>query len=139
MRSKTKLYFMLALIGVIVLALTFLFKNSLLDRRAAGMLCGLGSAMFALGLTKFTFSRSEEKNPKQMKQNEIEAKDERNIAIRYRAQALAGFALQWIAMGIAWISIMLDGPLWVTLSAVGAFCGKTILEFVLMGYYQRRM
>ncbi len=51
-------------------------------------------------------------NPRQMKQEEIEANDERNVAIRRRAQAVAGEVLQWSVMAAAWISIGFGAPLW---------------------------
>ena len=104
-----------------------------------GIICGLGSMMFGLGFARFYIGRFEEKNPEEMRQNEIETKDERNRAIRCRAQAASGLVLQWSVMAIAWIAILFDAPLWVTLLCVGIFCGKILLEVVLMGYYQRRM
>ena len=87
----------------------------------------------------FTFGRWEESKPEIMKQNEIEAKDERNPAIRYRAQALSGMILQWVVLIAAWVCILADGPIWVTLTAVGTFLAKNVLELVLIGYYQRKM
>lgn len=138
MRTKTKLYLISGICGVLILLLAIYLKNNL-SNQAENILYALGSTMFALGITKFIFSRYEEKNPHQMKQIEIEAKDERNTIIRYRAQAVAGLVLQWLAMGIAWVSIILDSSMWITLLGVGVFCGKTLLDFVLIEYYQRKM
>ena len=47
--------------------------------------------------------------------------------------------LQWLTMAAAWLCILMDGPLWFTLAAVGVFTGKTVLELGLMAYHQQRM
>ncbi len=138
MRVKTKLFLLLGVVGGIILVLALIFNRQLPDL-VQGCMSGIGSAMFGLGIAKYAFGRYEEKNPQQMRQDEIEAKDERNVAIRYRAQAVSGLVLQWMAIGIAWILILADGPLWITLTAVGIFVGKTVLDSVLMEYYQRKM
>ena len=83
--------------------------------------------------------RWEEKDPARMRQAAVEANDERNVAIRRRAQAVSGEALHWTVMAAAWLSIALDAPLWVTLGAVGVFAAKSILEWCLMARYQRQM
>lgn len=74
-----------------------------------------------------------------MHQATVEANDERNVAIRRRAQAVSGEVLQWAVMAAAWVSIGLGAPLWVTLAAVGVFLAKSILEIALMVRYQRQM
>ncbi len=74
-----------------------------------------------------------------MRQAEIEANDERNVAIRSRAQAVSGEVLQWGVMVAAWLFIGLGAPLWVTLAAVGVFLAKSVLELCLMARYQREM
>lgn len=74
-----------------------------------------------------------------MRQAEIEANDERNVAIRSRAQAVSGEVLQWGVMAAAWLSIGLGAMLWVTLAAVGVFLAKSVLELCLMARYQREM
>ena len=138
MRSKTKWALAMGICGILILLTAFALKG-ILPNKAGGILFGLGSMLAALGCVRFLLGRFEERNPGQARMNEIEAKDERNEAIRCRAQAGAGTVLQWAVMGIAWISILTDGPLWVTLAAVGAFGAKALLEFALAEYYRRRM
>ena len=79
------------------------------------------------------------KNPDLMKQNEIEEKDERNQLIRNKAQAISGEILHWLLMAGAWMCILSDTPIWVVLILVGAFLLKTIIDFILMAYYQHTM
>lgn len=138
MRKKTKWALALGICGMLILLCAILAKGSLPDK-VTGILCGLGSVAFALGMVHFLMGRFEERNPEQARLNEIEAKDERNEAICRRAKATAGTALQWALMGAAWISILADAPLWTTLAAVGLFGAKELLEFALMEYYRRRM
>lgn len=109
------------------------------ENAVGGMLMGVGSGLFAMGLANLLRLHRAEKNPRQMKQEEIEANDERNVAIRRRAQAVAGEVLQWSVMAAAWISIGFGAPLWVTLTAVGVFIAKSVLELCLMVRYQREM
>ena len=138
MRSKTKWALAMGICGILILLTAFALKG-ILPNKADGILFGLGSMLAALGCVRFLLGRFEERNPGQARMTEIEAKDERNEAIRCRAQAGAGTALQWAVMGIALISILTDGPLWVTLAMVGAFGAKALLEFALAEYYRRRM
>lgn len=133
-----KLWLIAVAVGLLALICDIVFKD-MLTKTAGGVLCGVGSGLMGIGMAKFAISRMEEKNPKQMKQNEIESKDERNVMIRHKAQALSGLVLQWCILAVAWVCIITDGPLWITLTALGVFLGKIFLEIGLMAYYQNRM
>lgn len=128
----------MVLCGILAIITAILWKESL-SNKVAGVLFGLGTMSAALGIVRFCICRFEEKYPSQKRKNEIEYHDERNLGIRLRAQASAGQALQWAVIGIAWIAVFLDGPLWVTLAATGVFCGKVVLEMLLTAYYNNRM
>lgn len=138
MRTKTKRYLLFAILGVVIMIGDIICKD-LLTKAAEGILCGIGSALVGLGIAQFTIGRMEEKHPEQMKQSEIESNDERNVMIRHRAQAVSGLALQWCILAVAWICILMDGPLWITLIATGVFLGKILVEIALMAYYQNKM
>ena len=138
MRTKTKIYLICAITGIVLMVISLLLGTAL-SKIFQTILTGLGSGAFGVGTALFTFSRWEERQPEIMKQNEIEAMDERNLAIRYRAQALSGIVLQWIVIAAAWACILVDGPIWVTLTAVGIFIAKIGLELILTEYYQRKM
>lgn len=138
MRSRTKLWLILGAAGLLVLIGDIVFKDTLTET-AEGVLSGIGSALMGVSVAKFAIGRMEEKHPKQMKQNQIESKDERNVMIRHKAQALSGLLLQWCVLAAAWVCIIIDGPLWITLTALGVFLGKVFLEIALMAYYQNKM
>lgn len=138
MRTKTKGYLALGVGGILAL-LAAIACGGDLSRKVQGILLGLGSMGAAVGFARFFCGRFEEKHPEQRRKAEIEDRDERNLDIRFRSRAAAGQALQWAVMALAWVNILCDGALWITLSAVGIFCGKVVLEAVLTGYYGSRM
>lgn len=138
-RTKTKLYLALAIVGIVLALVAKLALNEFWNNAQSGAAIGIGAGMFGFGLSKYLFSRWEEKDPKFMKQNEIETKDERNQLIRSKAQAISGEVLHWLLMAGAWVAIFLGAPLWITLAFVGVFLLKTVLDFVFMAYYQRKM
>ena len=140
MKRKKQLYTHLMILGQCLLAPALLLHRSpLLSDSLGGMLMGAGSGLLAMGFANRLGLRQMEKDPAQMKKSEIEANDERNVAIRRRAKAVSGEVLQWSVIAAAWLSIGLGAPLWVTLAAVGVFILKSILELWLMTRYQREM
>ncbi|HBA49854.1 MAG TPA: hypothetical protein DCZ91_19085 [Lachnospiraceae bacterium] len=138
MRVKTKGYLALAGGGILLLLIAIVCEGDL-SRKVQGILLGLGSMGTAVGFARFFCGRFEERHPEQRRKAEIENRDERNRDIRFRSRAAAGQALQWAVMALAWVNILCDGALWITLSAVGIFCGKVVLEAALTGYYGSRM
>lgn len=139
MRRKQRLYMTLMVVGVcLLLAAVLVWKRSAPDR-IGGMLTGVGSGLLAMGFANWKMLRWTEKDPERMRRDEIEAGDERNVAIRRRAQAVSGEVLQWALIGAAWVSIGLGAPLWVTLAAVVVFVLKSALEVYLIVRYQREM
>lgn len=138
-RRKTKLYLALAIAGIALALVVKLALHGVWNDTQVGAAVGVGAGLFGFGLAKYLFSRWEEKDPELLKQNTIEAKDERNQLIRSKAQALSGEILHWLLMAGAWVAIFLDAPLWITLSFVGVFLLKTVLDLLLIFYYQRKM
>ena len=142
MNKKRTLYRTLLIVGLGLLALSLALMLLLGDRLpdpAGGAMIGVSSGLAAMGLANLLMLRQTERDPHLARQMEIEDRDERNTAIRRRAKAVSGEALQWAVMGAAWLSIALGAPLWVTLAAVGVFVGKSALEWCLMVRYQRLM
>ena len=95
--------------------------------------------MFTASAATLLTLRQERKNPAAARQNEISLKDERNIAMRNRAKALAGDVLQWAVLAAAWVAIGLGASLWIVLLAVGVFVAKSLLELYLLLQYQKTM
>lgn len=139
MKGKKRLYMVLMGVGLVLLLGAFLAWKLSAPDGFGGMLTGVGSGLLAMGFANWKMLRWAERDPVQMRRDEIAANDERTVAIRRRAQAVSGEVLQWGVMAAAWLSIGLGAPLWVTLAAVGIFLGKCVLELCLMVRYQREM
>ena len=137
--NKKKLGGILMITGTALLVLGLLLGDRALSDAMGGMLVGVGSGLMAMGVSQLLTARYDARHPQQARQSAIEQRDERNVAIRRRAQAAADEALQWAVMAAAWISVGLGAPLWLTLTAVGVFVAKSVLELALMVRYQREM
>ena len=139
MKKKSLFYAIVCIVGILLI----LLGAAVLDGRASdvvnGSMIGIGSALTSLGASRWKYYRLEEKDPTKWKQQEIDAKDERNIMIRNRAKAAAGEVLQWLVIVAAWIAIFMEAPVWVPLAAVGLFLFKTVLEVYLTARYQKQM
>ena len=138
MLKKKTVYIVIILTGMVLIALSFLFRAEDV-KTLSGVLIGIGSALLGSGIAKFWMKNYEEKNPDIAKENDIEFKDERNTLIRYRAKAKAGDIIQWFIMGIAYLLIIIDAPLWVILVTVGIFLLYNVLGIFYMGKYQKEM
>ena len=90
MKNKTKST-VLTVVGLLVLAAGLVtIKMYALGTQAAPYLCiGLGCGVFGQGLGELLTRRSEKGHPELARQREIEENDERNIALRDKAQAKA--------------------------------------------------
>lgn len=138
MLKKKTVYIVIILTGMVLIALSFLFRAEDV-KTLSGVLIGIGSALLGSGIAKLWMKNYEEKNPDIAKENDIEFKDERNTLIRYRAKAKAGDIIQWFIMGIAYLLIIIDAPLWVILVTVGIFLLYNVLGIFYMGKYQKEM
>lgn len=139
MKQKKLLYTLLLAVGLCLVAAALVLRRFDLADNLYGMLVGVGAGLAAMGAANCLMLRVEERDPKVMRQSQIETTDERNVAIRRRAQAVSGEVLQWTVLAAAWLSIGLGAPLWITLAAVGVFVAKSVLEGFLMNRYQREM
>lgn len=140
MKKKTGIYLVIGIVGIaLALSARLLLQDSLSDSQSGAMI-GIGAGLFGYGIAKWCVALWGAKNPDLMKINEIEEKDERNQLIRNKAQAISGEVLNWLLMAGAWVCVFFfDAPIWTVLTLVGAFLLKTILDFILMAYYQHKI
>lgn len=138
MKKKSLFFLIVGIIGIALIVLSLVLDGRVSDA-VDGTLMGVGAALTGAGFSVWRMYRWEKKDPAKWKQYVIESRDERNVTIRFRAQAIAGVVMQWMVLAAAWVAILFDAPLWVILAAVGVFLFKTILEMCLMGRFQKVM
>ena len=139
MKRTTLAYCLVMVLGVALVAMGLLdIRAQFLPTAVSEILAPLAGGAIGLGIAGLIGQSMIQSDPV-LQQREKVRNDERNTAIRRRAKAVSGEVLQWTVLGAAWLSIALGAPLWVTLTAVGVFAGKSVLEWCLMVRYQGQM
>ena len=95
--------------------------------------------VFGACIAKLYFINFEKKNPDIVKENEIEFKDERNVLILQRAKAKSADIMQWLTMLIAYLTILVNAPLWITLVIVGIFVLYNIIQIYYINKLNKEM
>ena len=139
MRKRSARFYWAAMALGLVLPAAALLLRDRFPGSWSGVLIGVGAGIFGAALSGLLMLRWERRDPALARQNEIAARDERTAAIRSRSKARAGDILQWCVMGLAWLSILADAPLWLTLAAVGLFLLYSILSLAFMIRLEREM
>ncbi len=138
MTSKKTLYIITLVLGLVLVGVSLFVSGEEL-KILSGVLIGIGAGLFGMSIAQLYMVRWEEKNPELTKQNQIELKDERNTLIRSKAKAQAGDITQWFIVGLAFITIIIEAPLWVTLVTIGVYLLYNILSLYLISRYQKEM
>jgi len=138
MLKKTSFYVICLIIGLCLFAISFILKDSDFSK-IAGIFIGVGAGLIGMSIANLYMKRIEKKDPNSTKQNEIDYRDERNTMIRDKAKAKAGDIIQWFIIGIAYILIIIDAPLWTILVTVAVFLLYNILGIYYMSKYQKEM
>ena len=133
---KKSMFYITALSISIIMIIGSLFVE--LDS-LSGLLLGTGAGVFGANIAKLYFINFAKKNPDIIKENEIEFKDERNVLIRQRAKAKSADIIQWLIMLIAYLTILVNTPLWVTLVIVGIFVLYNIIQIYYINKFNKEM
>lgn len=139
MKRTTIAYLLVAVLGVALGAAGLLNSQShALPLTVSRILAPLGGITFGLGVGGL-FGRSMIESDPVLRQREKERHDERNTAIRYRAEAWAGnVTAVLLALGGA-VSGYMDAPLWVTGALLGTAVFNVLLSGVFTLWLRRRM
>ncbi|MCL6459927.1 MAG: hypothetical protein K6T85_18180 [Gorillibacterium sp.] len=138
MLKKKWVYVSTLILGIILIGVSFLLDGEAL-KPLAGVCIGVGAGLIGMSFSNLIMKHLEQKRPQIARQNEIEFKDERNTLIRYRAKAKAADIVQWFIMGIAYLLILINAPLWLTLATVLVFALYHFIGFYFIGKYQKEM
>lgn len=138
MLKKKSFYIITLILGVCFIGASFFFKGEEV-KAVSGILIGVGAGLFGMSIANLIMKRLEQNKPEIIKQNEIEFKDERNTLIRNKSKAKAADITQWFIMGIAYLTILISTPIWVTLIVVAVFLIYHLLGVYFMNKYQKEM
>ncbi len=138
--SKAKKSYIQIIIGAVLLIAMAVYLQ-LPDPKSGivGVLLGVGVSFALSGSLSAIILKIESKSPAKMKQATIERKDERNISIRNRAKAKASDFSSWLLMVIAYLNILINGPMWLTMVSVGAFLLHYLLVLFFIEKYSKEM
>lgn len=138
MLKKKSFYITGIIIGICLVVIGVLLRGEEM-KALSGVALGIGAGAIGSCLVNLIMKRMEEKKPNIKKQNEIEYMDERNTVIRYRAKAKSVDIIQWFIVGIAYVTILIGAPLWVTAVTIGVYLLHNILTLLLINKYQKEM
>ena len=135
MRKKSTFYVMAITISVIMIILSqFVELNS-----HSGILLGTGAGVIGASIAKLYTINLEKKNPDMIKENEIELQDERNVLILQKAKAKSADITQWLIMLVAYLEILVNAPLWITLVTIGIFVLYNIIQIYYVNKFNKEM
>ncbi len=138
MLKKSYVYVIALVLGLVLIALSFLFTADA-QKPLSGVLIGIGGGLAGMSLSGLFMKRWEKKNPAAAEQSVIEQNDERSVMIRSRARAAAGMVTQFLVIAFAFVLILADAPLWQTLLVVGVYATYHVLYMLLTVRYQKQM
>lgn len=137
---------MIIIVFGVILALLVLIVSIFTDienirsaSRISTLIFGLAFALIGSGVGTLYKIKSIEKIPGRAKQIEIEYEDERNKFIRDKAKAQAGEISNWFVLLIAYICIIMNYSIWLTLFIFGVFLLKYIIEIVFIKKYNKEI
>lgn len=139
MKRTTIVYLLVTVLGVAVVAAGLLnVQSHFLPMAVSDVMAPLGGIVIGLGITGLWGQYLIQSDP-ELRQREKARNDERNTAIRYRAEAWAGNVITiLLALGGA-VSSYLDAPKWITWTLFGIAGFDLLLTWVLTLWLRRRM
>ncbi len=138
MFKKSFPYVITFIIGAAMIGTSLLIREEAL-KAVSGVLIGVGAGLMGMSISSLSNIHYLKRHPSAAKQAEIDMKDERNVLIRSRAKAAAADITRWFIIALAFIMILIDAPLWVTLCVIAVYTLYHILALCFMARYQKQM
>ncbi len=138
MKKKFSLGILQLLTGICLIILSFLLK-AIIAKPLGGVFIGIGGGLSGLGIIRLVTNHIESSNPAIKRAKEIENNDERNTMIRSCAKAKAGDITQWLIIAIAYVTILISAPLWVTSFVIAVYVIYNLIVIYLINKYQKEM
>ena len=127
-------------ITFLIVSITMMIGSLFVELNSiSGLLLGSGAGILGACISKLYFINFEKKNPEIIKKNKIEFKDERNVLIRQRAKAKSADITQWLIIAIAYLTIIVNAPLWITLITITIFLLYNIIQIYYINKFNKEM
>lgn len=130
--------FILGLTVLIVGLYLLLSKNIAVRGQVIGVIFGIGSGTFGVGLSSIIRRAHNNKDPKYFEKMDIELGDERNVLIRTKAEAKAGRLLHWmniiLCFSVTLMSAYMSIPSWIIIFIALSI---VIYPFVIIYYIKK--
>jgi hypothetical protein len=136
--KKTAFYIIFLVLGI-ALAVTGFFIQAEELKAVSGIMIGVGASLAGVNISNLILRRYQKKHPELERASRIEMQDERNQQIRWRSRARSADISQWFVIGLAYVMILLNMPLWLIGLTVGIFVLRFILEMYYIMRYQKEM
>ncbi|QWU16541.1 hypothetical protein SAMN04487895_107163 [Paenibacillus sophorae] len=128
----------LLVIGILLLA-SGLLEVGDMARNVSGLCIGVGSGLIGMSIANLIMIRYYAKHPAFKRQQEIEAGDERSIAINNLSKAKAFDVTINAMMLIPFVLILADSPLWLTLAVVAFYVFSYSIRYYYIVKYSKVM
>ncbi|MDD4239195.1 MAG: hypothetical protein PHT62_11685 [Desulfotomaculaceae bacterium] len=137
MLKKTSFYVLKILLGIGLIGTSFLFWAE--DKNISAVLIGIGLSLGGSSIFYLYIKYFQQKHPEIKKQLEIDYNDERNKIIQNRAKAKSADIIQWFIIGLAYVLLLFDYPLWLFGMTVGIFLLYYLISVYFVFKYQKEM
>ncbi|EHQ88495.1 hypothetical protein [Desulfosporosinus youngiae] len=137
MLKKTSFYVFKLLLGMGLIGASFLFWAEY--KNISAVLIGIGLSLVGSSLFYLYTKYFQQKHPEIKKQFEIDFNDERNKIIQNRAKAKSADIIQWFIIGLAYVMLLFDYPLWLFGITVGIFLSYYLISTYFAVKYQKEM
>ena len=127
---KNSFYIVFLIVGIALFSAGFLIQAEEW-KAVSGIMIGVGAGLSGANVSNLAMKRY----PKKV----IELQDERNQQIKWKSKASSADIIQWLILGLAYLMILLDLPLWLILVTIGVFIAKFVLEACFAHRYQKEM
>lgn len=137
MLKKTSLYVLKLLLGIGLTGASFWFWAE--NKNVSAVLIGIGLSLIGSSLFYLYIKYFQQKHPQIKKQLEIDWNDERNKMIQNRAKAKSADIVQWLIIGLAYIMLLFNYPLWLFGITIGIFVLYYLISVYFAVKYQKEM
>lgn len=118
MKSKKLIIFMILFSMILILSAAWLMLSGKADDSITGILFGIGSGLFGVGIACIFENYFYKNNPKLYEKKIIEQNDERNISINNKAKAKSGTLIMYLNFILAMVMSVLHIEVWAVLSVL---------------------